>query len=230
MEKQLPRQRGTHKMSADRTPQRNDQGQSPTLATPVNLERITELDPLINRMACLWATRTGEDADELYSSFHFEITQRAMLRPDFLDVKNNANYIITYGVRQTINNHRRRKSHDASAHAQSLDEDGMGEWLDGLTEPSGRDSGRGLAEVYTPDASADAQPDASTVLAQLANALDESGQAVLNLARNLGDKAFKRNGTLNVSKIAALSGCPQRTLYRHLNALRSDARAMLNEA
>jgi hypothetical protein len=204
-------------MSADRTPQRNDQGQSPTLATPVNLERITELDPLINRMACLWATRTGEDADELYSSFHFEITQRAMLRPDFLDVKNNANYIITYGVRQTINNHRRRKSHDASAHAQSLDEDGMDEWLDGSTE---------LAEVYTPDA----QPDASAVLAQLANALDESGQAVLNLARNLGDKAFKRNGTLNVNKIAALSGCPQRTLYRHLNALRSDARAMLNEA
>ena len=205
-------------MSADRTPQRNDQGQSPTLATPVNLERITELDPLINRMACLWATRTGEDADELYSSFHFEITQRAMLRPDFLDVKNNANYIITYGVRQTINNHRRRKSHDASAHAQSLDEDGTTatgnrEWLDGSTE---------LAEVYTPDASA--------VLAQLANALDESGQAVLNLARNLGDQAFKRNGTLNVSKIAALSGCPQRTLYRHLNALRSDARATLNEA
>jgi Fic family protein len=187
----------------------------------MNLERITELDPLINRMACLWATRTGEDADELYSSFHFEITQRAMLRPDFLDVKNNANYIITYGVRQTINNHRRRKSHDASAHAQSLDEDGMDEWLDGSTE---------LAEVYTPDASADAQPDASAVLAQLADALDESGQAVLNLARNLGDKAFKRNGTLNVNKIAALSGCPQRTLYRHLNALRSDARAMLNEA
>ena len=214
-------------MSADRTPQRNDQGQSPTLATSVNLERITELDPLINRMACLWATRTGEDADELYSSFHFEITQRAMLRPDFLDVKNNANYIITYGVRQTINNHRRRRSHDASAHAQSLDEDGTiatgnREWLDGSTEPSGRDSGRGLAEVYTPDA--------STVLAQLADALDESGQAVLNLARNLGDKAFKRNGTLNVSKVAALSGCPQRTLYRHLNALRSDARAMLNEA
>jgi len=209
-------------MSADRTPQRNDQGQSPTSATPVNLERITELDPLINRMACLWATRTGEDADELYSSFHFEITQRAMLRPDFLDVKNNANYIITYGVRQTINHHRRRKSHDASAHAQSLDEDGMDEWLDGSTEPSGRDSGRGLAEVYTPDASA--------ILAQLADALDESGQAVLNLAQNLGDKAFKRNGTLNVNKIAALSGCPQRTLYRHLNALRSDARAMLNEA
>jgi hypothetical protein len=189
------------------------------------LERITELDPLINRMACLWATRTGEDAEELYSSFHFEITQRAMLRPDFLDVKNNANYIITYGVRQTINHHRRRKSHDASAHAQSLDEDGTiatgnREWLDGSTE----------LEVYTPDASADAQPDASAVLAQLADALDESGQAVLNLARNLGDKAFKRNGTLNVNKIATLSGCPQRTLYRHLNALRSDARAMLNEA
>jgi len=222
-------------MSADRTPQRNDQGQSPTLAAPVNLERITELDPLINRMACLWATRTGEDADELYSSFHFEITQRAMLRPDFLDVKNNANYIITYGVRQTINNHRRRKSHDASAHAQSLDEDGTiatgnREWLDGSTEDFGRASADPLAEVYTPDASADAQPDASAVLAQLADALDESGQAVLNLARNLGDKAFKRNGTLNINKIAALSGCPQRTLYRHLNALRSDARAMLNEA
>ena len=200
-------------MSADRTPQRNDQGQSPTLAAPVNLERITELDPLIHRMACLWATRTGEDADELYSSFHFEITQRAMLRPDFLDVKNNANYIITYGVRQAINNHRRRKSYDASAHAQSLDEDGMDEWLD-----------------YTPDASADAQPDASAVLAQLADVLDKSGQAVLDLVRNLGDKAFKRNGTLNVNKIAALSGCPQRTLYRHINALRSDARAMLNEA
>jgi hypothetical protein len=192
----------------------------------VNLERITELDPLINRMACLWATRTGEDADELYSSFHFEITQRAMLRPDFLDVKNNANYIITYGVRQTINNHRRRRSHDASAHAQSLDEDGTiatgnREWLDGPTARLSSPKSE-LAEVYTPDASA--------VLAQLANALDESGQAVLNLARNLGDKAFKRNGTLNVSKIAALSGCPQRTLYRHLNALRSDARAMLNEA
>ena len=200
-------------MSADRTPQRNDQGQSPTLAAPVNLERITELDPLINRMACLWATRTGEDADELYSSFHFEITQRAMLRPDFLDVKNNANYIITYGVRQAINNHRRRKSHDASAHAQSLDEDG--------TIATGKREWLG----YTPEDSTDAQPAAEFVLAQLADALDDSGRAVLNLVRNLGDRAFKRNGTLNVNKIAALSGCPQRTLYRHINALRSEARA-----
>ena len=203
-------------MSANRTPQRNDQGQSPTLAAPVNLERITELDPLINRMACLWATRTGEDADELYSSFHFEITQRAMLHPDFLDVKNNDNYIVTCGVHPTTDAYRRRKCHDASAHAQSLDEDGMDEWL-GYTPP----------EDFT-----DAQPDASAVLAQLADELDESGQAVLNLVRNLGDKAFKRNGTLNINRIAALVGCPQRTVAHRVAALRRAARdtPKLNEA
>jgi hypothetical protein len=177
------------------------------------LDRITELDPLINRMACLWSFRTGEDADELYSSFHFEITQRAMLRPDFLDVKNNANFIVTYGVHQTTDKYRRRKSHDASAHAQSLDEDGVDEWL-GYTPEDSEDS-------------TDAQPDASavaaTVLNHLADALDDSGRAVLNLVRGLGGKAFKRNGTLNVSKIAALSGLPQRTVCRHINALRSAA-------
>lgn len=171
------------------------------------LERIAELDPLMTRMACLWSFRTSEDADELYSSFHFEITQQAILRPDFLDAKNNAHYIVTYGVRQTINNYRYRKSHDASTRAQSLDEDGMDECLDDST-----------LETCAPDAAA--------ILAQLADTLDENGKAVLDLVRNLGSKAFKRNGTLNVNKIAALSGRPQRTLYRHINTLRSNARAM----
>ena len=65
--------------------------------------------------------------------------------------------------------------------------------------------------------------EASVVLDLLANALDDSGRAVLTLARNLGDRAFKRNGTLNVSKIAALTRQPQRTMARRVSKIKTAA-------
>lgn len=189
-------------MTANKIPQ-NAQGQPPT---PATLDRITELDSLMHSMACLWSFRTGADADDLYSSFHFHVTEHAMLCPDFLDTKHNANFIVTYGVRQTINNHRRRKSHDVSAHAQSLDEDGVDEWLG-----------------YTSEDFTDAQPDASAVAAnvlnQLADVLDETGQAVLGWIRNHGDKAYKCNGKLNVNRIATETGLPQRTVCRRVQEM-----------
>jgi len=42
--------------------------------------------------------------------------------------------------------------------------------------------------------------EAGVVIDQLADALDDSDRAVLILVRNLGDRAFKRNDTLNVNR------------------------------
>jgi hypothetical protein len=68
--------------------------------------------------------------------------------------------------------------------------------------------------------------EACIVLDALADEMDERGRAVLTLVRNLGDKAFKRNGTLNVNRIAAMTGLPQRTLARRITRLKDYAAAM----
>ena len=62
--------------------------------------------------------------------------------------------------------------------------------------------------------------EAGAVLDALADALDDTGRATLTLVRNLGDLAFKRNGTLNVSRISAMTGVPQRTMARRVNKLK----------
>lgn len=62
--------------------------------------------------------------------------------------------------------------------------------------------------------------EAGAVLNLLADALDEKGQAALRAIRDLGYSAFKRNGTLNVNRIAAMTGMPQRTLYRRVSTLK----------
>ena len=68
--------------------------------------------------------------------------------------------------------------------------------------------------------------EASVILDALADALDDSGRDVMALIRNLGDKAFKCNGTLNVNKIAALAGRPQRTMARSVRAIKDCAQVM----
>ena len=68
--------------------------------------------------------------------------------------------------------------------------------------------------------------EASVILDALADALDDSGRDVMALIRDLGDKAFKCNGTLNVNRVAAMLGCPQRTLYRRIDAIKNSARVM----
>ena len=68
--------------------------------------------------------------------------------------------------------------------------------------------------------------EAGIVLDLIADALDDSGRAALTLVRNLGDRAFKRNGTLNVNKIAGLVGLPQRTLARRIDAIKDCAQVM----
>jgi len=62
--------------------------------------------------------------------------------------------------------------------------------------------------------------EASIILDALADTLDDSGRATLTLVRDLGDRAFKRKGTLNVSRIAAMTGVPQRTMARRGNRLK----------
>ena len=66
----------------------------------------------------------------------------------------------------------------------------------------------------------DVRPPAGAVLDQIADALDDTGRATLTLVRNLGDLAFKRNGTLNVNRVAAMTGVPQRTLARRVNRMK----------
>ena len=68
--------------------------------------------------------------------------------------------------------------------------------------------------------------EASVILDALADALDDSGRDVMALIRDLGDKAFKCNGTLNVNRVAAMLGCPQRTLYRRIDAIKDCAQVM----
>ena len=68
--------------------------------------------------------------------------------------------------------------------------------------------------------------EASVILDMLADALDDSERYVLSMLRELGDKAFKCNGTLNVNRVAVMSGRPQRTLYRRINAIKSRAQVM----
>jgi len=62
--------------------------------------------------------------------------------------------------------------------------------------------------------------EASVILNALDDEIDARGQAVLSMIRELGDLAFKRNGTLNVSRIAAMTGQPQRTMARRVNKLK----------
>ena len=68
--------------------------------------------------------------------------------------------------------------------------------------------------------------EASVVLDLLADALDDSGRATLCAIRNLGGAAFKCNGTLNVSRIAAMTRQPQRTLYRRVTTIVATAQSM----
>lgn len=68
--------------------------------------------------------------------------------------------------------------------------------------------------------------EAGVVLDALADTLDDTGWATLSMIRNLGGRAFKRNGTLNVNRIAAMMQQPQRTLYRRVAAIQSVALVM----
>lgn len=68
--------------------------------------------------------------------------------------------------------------------------------------------------------------EAGVVLSLLADEMDERGRAVLNMIRKLGERAFKRNGTLNVNRIAAMTGMPARTLYRRVSRMKGYAAAM----
>ena len=68
--------------------------------------------------------------------------------------------------------------------------------------------------------------EASVVLDLLADALDDSGRAALCAIRNLGGAAFKCNGTLNVNRIAAMTGQPQRTLSRRVTTIVATAQSM----
>jgi len=62
--------------------------------------------------------------------------------------------------------------------------------------------------------------EAGAVLDALADALDDTGRATLSMIRTLGDRAFKCNGTLNVNRVAAMTGVPQRTLARRVNRMK----------
>lgn len=68
--------------------------------------------------------------------------------------------------------------------------------------------------------------EASAVLDILADALDDNERAILTLVRNFGQLAFKRNDTLNVNRIAAMSGLPQRTVARRVIRIKNCARSM----
>lgn len=68
--------------------------------------------------------------------------------------------------------------------------------------------------------------EASAVLDMLADALDDSGRDILTLVRNFGEFAFKRNATLNVNRIAAMSRLPQRTVARRVARIKDCARSM----
>ena len=62
--------------------------------------------------------------------------------------------------------------------------------------------------------------EAGVVLDALADELDDRGRATLSAIRTLGGLAFKRNGTLNVNRIAQMTGQPQRTLARRVDKLK----------
>ena len=62
--------------------------------------------------------------------------------------------------------------------------------------------------------------EAGVILDALADALDDTGRATLSMIRTLGDRAFKCNGTLNVNRVAAMTGVPQRTMARRVNKLK----------
>ena len=68
--------------------------------------------------------------------------------------------------------------------------------------------------------------EAGVVLDMLADAADDTGRATLNAIRELGRAALKRNGTLNVNKIARMIGQPQRTMARRVTRLKDYAAAM----
>jgi hypothetical protein len=68
--------------------------------------------------------------------------------------------------------------------------------------------------------------EAVIVLNRLADAADDTGRATLSAIRELGSAALKRNGTLNVNRIAAMTGLPQRTMARRVTRLKDYAAAM----
>jgi hypothetical protein len=68
--------------------------------------------------------------------------------------------------------------------------------------------------------------EAGVVIDQLADALDDRGRATMRMIRKLGDLAFKRNGTLNVNRIAQMTGQPQRTLARRVDKLKRTAMSL----
>ncbi|RPI64470.1 MAG: hypothetical protein EHM48_00760 [Planctomycetaceae bacterium] len=68
--------------------------------------------------------------------------------------------------------------------------------------------------------------DANVILDMLADELDDRLRETLSMIREIGGVAFKRNGTLNVNRVAAMSGRPQRTLYRRIEAIKNSAQVM----
>ena len=189
-------------MSTDRPPQTNE-SQPPTPTTAVNLERLTELEPLMARLSRLWASRTGEDADELYSSFHFEIAQHALLQPDFLCAQNTPHYIVNYGVYRTLDHYRRRKNRDASAHAQSLDEGDLDEMIG-------------------------AAPAVASALATLLDHLDANSRDLVEAIVAAGDEVLFDRGNVNMSALARQMGMNTRTVNRRMRTMQRQARALLS--
>jgi hypothetical protein len=68
--------------------------------------------------------------------------------------------------------------------------------------------------------------EASVILDMLADALDDRLRETLSMIREIGGVALKCNGTLNVNRIAAMSGRPQRTMARHVGRMKDRVKSI----
>ena len=68
--------------------------------------------------------------------------------------------------------------------------------------------------------------ESGVVLDMLADELDDRLRETLSMIREIGGVAFKCNGTLNVNRIAAMSGRPQRTIARHVGRMKDHVKSI----
>ena len=68
--------------------------------------------------------------------------------------------------------------------------------------------------------------ESGVVLDLLAGELDDRLRETLSMIRNLGDRSFKRNGTLNVNKVSRLVGIHQRTMARHVGRMKDRVKSI----
>lgn len=153
-------------------------------------ERMSELNPALTKKAHYWASRTGENADDLKSDMILAILERASADPHFLS--ESPAYIINFGEWRML-----RKVQRAWRHGEYMP-------LDDLAEVVGK-----------PD-----DGDTSGDYKHILESLSGEHVALVQEIIKAGDDVLRKNGSLNISALSARLGKPERTVNRQVKHMR----------